>query len=1339
MLPIGWLLPFLIFSQTTLLDNFNRANSNTLGNGWTEHESAAPGTIELNSQRAQCNTGGSAGREWFYRDISANYNPNYQNAGNVTYTWHFNMRISRTNPSGFNSGNYGVMFVLGASDSSYSTGQGYGVALGNSGSTDPLRLVRFNGGFNANSDLTNIIAYGDYGNEYLAVRVDFVVAERKWRLYVHDSTAFRDPTTLTAAHLVDSVIDSTYTAIALPYLGGFFNHASSASNNAFFDNISIPYFPPSGQSMLTHSALTEPLTISSIQNSPSVAVFGFTVVDDSLNAAVDTDPTRLAAITVVPGASDGFATWQDVIAGAYLITGTDTLTGSIAPRAITFSGIPAGTGQAGYVPDNGRKDYALHIWIADSLPPAMRDTADGNHFHFLLTAANITVGSGSTFDAGAAAASNPARNALDVSATRVRFHTQPTTAWRGQILPAFTVALTDANGNVDENSSPTAITVTPTFSCPAINGTTTRNTSNGIATFDDIVFYGTIGNGTLEATATGMLPDTSAPFSVKDTASAYHTLALWDFSDATNGFKPDAYIPANQNAELNVVGAAWDGAGGSIFGRICGSARTSGWDGGAGTKYFVTRVSTAGYPQVRLTSHQRSSPGGPRDFIVQYSFDSSTWTTVGPVDTVHNDCNSGTFTATLPPVCADTDTLYIRWLMNSNVRSDNSGNVIPAGACNIYDVRIEGLYYSEAKDKYYRSRRAGDFYTGCTWEWSSDSISWTVAQLPPDFTSRTVHIRHAVVLQNDSLQLDQLVIDSNGGHLRIDAFLTLYDGPGTDLDVHGTLETANNSSQSVRWDDSASWQLAAGATFIKTGNSSAIAWRDHYEGGMASIPSDATWIVRKESNSDPTFTTVNSYYPDLIFDNTTATHWHPTSLSSTFTGSASTAFIKGDLILQNGVTITHANTATTPIIVAGDLHVGSGDTLRIEGTGFEIRGDTIAIQGVLETRIPGPGRRLLHLKPTAGARCLIDGKAYLHEWIIEAGDTVYLSDSVTVDSLLTFAGGILKTTGTATVMIDSAATITEQPLSYLYGRVRTEENLSTAGTWYDFAGIGVEIRFSGTAPGLTTILRRTDTFAAANNHRGIRRIAYITPTVNTGLNATLRFHYNDAAAAGELDTLVESRLDLFRYNGMQWDSQGAVIDTALNRLTKTAIAAFSPWTAGDKARPLPVELLSFSAKATPAGTVRLRWTTASERGVRRFTVERSRDGHVFNRIGYVPAAGHAVHPRHYRWTDAAPLPASVLYYRLRIEDFDGTYDHSPVRAVRLSEASVTGLYVDASGWIRLPQKAAACAVYNAHGQRIAHRQEVSDIDASAWPAGVYYIRITDAGGQPIGHYRIIKQ
>ncbi|MGI4869563.1 MAG: hypothetical protein ACRYFX_00110 [Janthinobacterium lividum] len=104
--------------------------------------------------------------------------------------------------------------------------------------------------------------------------------------------------------------------------------------------------------------------------------------------------------------------------------------------------------------------------------------------------------------------------------------------------------------------------------------------------------------------------------------------------------------------------------------------------------------------------------------------------------------------------------------------------------------------------------------------------------------------------------------------------------------------------------------------------------------------------------------------------------------------------------------------------------------------------------------------------------------------------------------------------------------------------------------------------------------------------------------------------------------------------------------------------------------PLPVELLTFTATLAGPAAVRLAWVTASEVNSQSFEVERSLDGRTFARIGTVAAAGSSSSARSYGLLDAQlPAGATLLYYRLRQVDQDGTFRYSPVRAVALSGAA----------------------------------------------------------------------
>jgi len=219
-------------SNCVFEDDFNRANNTTIGNGWTE----LGGDASINANQLLIGTGSASGRDWVYQDVSSYYSTIYNNLTS-TITWEFNMRQSRSNPSGMGGGNYGAAFILGSTSSNHSLGQGYAIVHGQSGTNDPVRLVHFSSGI---SNSTNIISSPDYGTEHLSIRVTYNPGTNNWELFVrNDGGTFADPSTLTGTDSQGIQGDSTYTGIDLPYLYALWNHGSGASETAEFDNICV--------------------------------------------------------------------------------------------------------------------------------------------------------------------------------------------------------------------------------------------------------------------------------------------------------------------------------------------------------------------------------------------------------------------------------------------------------------------------------------------------------------------------------------------------------------------------------------------------------------------------------------------------------------------------------------------------------------------------------------------------------------------------------------------------------------------------------------------------------------------------------------------------------------------------------------------------------------------------------------------------------------------------------------------------------------------------------------------------------------------------------------------
>jgi hypothetical protein len=103
-----------------------------------------------------------------------------------------------------------------------------------------------------------------------------------------------------------------------------------------------------------------------------------------------------------------------------------------------------------------------------------------------------------------------------------------------------------------------------------------------------------------------------------------------------------------------------------------------------------------------------------------------------------------------------------------------------------------------------------------------------------------------------------------------------------------------------------------------------------------------------------------------------------------------------------------------------------------------------------------------------------------------------------------------------------------------------------------------------------------------------------------------------------------------------------------------------------------VELSSFSG-AYNDGTVALFWRTENESNCARFQVQRSTDGATWYAIGDVPAAGTSASTQTYRFDDVLShylLSLPSMLYRLKIIDFDATFEYAPILDIAFSDMPV---------------------------------------------------------------------
>lgn len=166
---------------------------------------------------------------------------------------------------------------------------------------------------------------------------------------------------------------------------------------------------------------------------------------------------------------------------------------------------------------------------------------------------------------------------------------------------------------------------------------------------------------------------------------------------------------------------------------------------------------------------------------------------------------------------------------------------------------------------------------------------------------------------------------------------------------------------------------------------------------------------------------------------------------------------------------------------------------------------------------------------------------------------------------------------------------------------------------------------------------------------------------------------------------------------------------------------------------LPLDLLSFEIHQEGEDQAALQWTSAHEVDFEGYEVQRSLDGKVFEKIGWVAAQGiSGATTLEYTFKDKAPLFNKPVYYRLRMLDLDGTAAFSPLRSITLKREPEVALFpnpTSGSFWIKFQHPAfenTQIEVRDALGRQvlaveIAEGEIVNEVDLTHQPAGIYSV------------------
>lgn len=309
------------------------------------------------------------------------------------------------------------------------------------------------------------------------------------------------------------------------------------------------------------------------------------------------------------------------------------------------------------------------------------------------------------------------------------------------------------------------------------------------------------------------------------------------------------------------------------------------------------------------------------------------------------------------------------------------------------------------------------------------------------------------------------------------------------------------------------------------------------------------------------------------------------------------------------------------------------------------------------------------------------------------------------------------------------------------GKITTTRDIGVPNA-LNVAGLGAQIT-SAQNLGITTI-ERFHSVRTGNGNSSIMRSYNIAPANNTGLNAMLKFYYDES----EIGSVFESSLKLFRSpNGLanNWVYVGGISDSINNNVTFTGIDNFAFWTVASDQHPIPVELTSFNA-VVKDNVIALNWKTATETQNKGWNIERrtrqeNKPASEWTSTGFVNGAGTSSEKNEYSFSDKG-LNNGRYEYRLKQIDFDGTFSYSSIVEVELNTIPVefalnqnfpNPFNPETVIKFALPVNAMVnISVYNAIGEKIADLLNTQmekgnhqiTFSASNLPSGLYFYRMT---------------
>lgn len=243
----------------------------------------------------------------------------------------------------------------------------------------------------------------------------------------------------------------------------------------------------------------------------------------------------------------------------------------------------------------------------------------------------------------------------------------------------------------------------------------------------------------------------------------------------------------------------------------------------------------------------------------------------------------------------------------------------------------------------------------------------------------------------------------------------------------------------------------------------------------------------------------------------------------------------------------------------------------------------------------------------------------------------------------------------------------------------------------------------------------------------------------------LQLSYRDSEHTNVGNVINEADVFIQRYNPIidSWydyiPGGGVVSSDVINNTVSVYVVPndeiFDWWVIVDKISPLPVDLLSFEAKAVDNMAVYLEWITASSENVDRYIIEKSINAIDWEFVLETEAV-NALDQIKYSGVDTRPY-TGLSYYRLKYYEMDGSFYYSDVRSVFIQEQQQFTYLVYPNPtqkdiFVKLNEDHSyrQLVVYDVQGRVVLQKdivrkekKDLIDVDVSKLPQGSYIIQL----------------